>query len=70
MSIRDIADEAGVPLALVGYYYGPKLSLYHAIFRAHAGCIDERLQSQTQAQQDAPPGQLLEEIVKALCCPC
>ncbi|MFP5444603.1 MAG: TetR family transcriptional regulator, partial [Betaproteobacteria bacterium] len=28
VSIRDIADEAGVPLALVGYYYGPKLSLY------------------------------------------
>ena len=27
VSIRDIADEAGVPLALVGYYYGPKLSL-------------------------------------------
>lgn len=69
VSIRDIADEAGVPLALVGYYYGPKLSLYHAIFRAHAGYIDVRLQSLAQAQQAAPPGQLLEEIVKAFVLP-
>jgi len=28
VSIRDIADEAGVPLALVGYYFGPKAELY------------------------------------------
>ncbi|WP_426306660.1 TetR/AcrR family transcriptional regulator [Acidovorax facilis] len=69
VSIRDIADEAGVPLALVGYYYGPKLSLYHAIFREHAGYIDVRLQSLAQAQQAAPPGQLLEEIVKAFVLP-
>ena len=69
VSIRDIADEAGVPLALVGYYYGPKLSLYHAIFRAHAGYIDVRLQSLAQAQQAAPPGQLLDEIVKAFVLP-
>lgn len=69
VSIRDIADEAGVPLALVGYYYGPKLSLYHAIFRAHAGYIDVRLQSLAEAQQKAPPGQLLEEIVKAFVLP-
>jgi len=69
VSIRDIADEAGVPLALVGYYYGPKLSLYHAIFRAHAGYIDVRLQSLAQAQSAAAPGLLLEEIVKAFVLP-
>jgi len=69
VSIRDIADEAGVPLALVGYYYGPKLSLYHAIFRAHAGYIDVRLQSLAQAQAAAAPGLLLEEIVKAFVLP-
>ena len=32
VTIRQIADEAEVPLALVGYYYGPKHELFHAIF--------------------------------------
>ena len=31
VSIRDIAAEAEVPLALVGYYYGAKHELYRAI---------------------------------------
>lgn len=69
VSIRDIADEAGVPLALVGYYYGPKLSLYHAIFRAHAGYIGVRLQSLAEAQRAAAPDQMLDEIVKAFVLP-
>lgn len=69
VSIRDIAEEAGVPLALVGYYYGPKLSLYHAIFRERAGYIGERLESLAAAQRDAAPGQLLEDIVKAFVLP-
>jgi AcrR family transcriptional regulator len=69
VSIRDIADAAGVPLALVGYYYGPKLSLYHAIFRAHAAYIDVRLQSLKQAQQQAGPEGLLTDIVRAFALP-
>ena len=32
VTIRQIAEEAAVPLALVGYYYGPKHELFHAIF--------------------------------------
>jgi AcrR family transcriptional regulator len=32
VTIRQIADEAGVPLALVGYYYGQKHELFQAIF--------------------------------------
>jgi AcrR family transcriptional regulator len=69
VSIRDIADEAGVPLALVGYYFGPKLALYHAIFKARAGTIHERLEALAVAQRSAAPGQLLEEIVKAFVLP-
>jgi AcrR family transcriptional regulator len=69
VSIRDIADAAGVPLALVGYYYGPKLSLYHAIFRAHATYIDVRLRSLRQAQQNAAPDALLLDIVSAFVLP-
>ena len=43
VSLRQIADEAGVPLALVGYYYGPKQDLFHAIFDHWRHTIDERL---------------------------
>ena len=32
VTIRQIADEASVPLALVSYYYGQKHELFHAIF--------------------------------------
>ena len=69
VSIRDIADEAGVPLALVGYYYGPKVELYHEIYRQRSGYIAERLSGLAEAQRTAPPGQLLEEIVKAFVLP-
>ena len=43
VTIRQIADEAGVPLALVGYYYGPKHELFHAIFEHWSHTIEERL---------------------------
>ena len=43
MSIRQIAEEAGVPLALVGYYYGAKHELFHAIFAHWNATIQERL---------------------------
>lgn len=68
-SIRDIADEAGVPLALVGYYFGPKVELYQHIFRERAGYIQARLNALAKAQQEAPPEQQLEEIVKAFVLP-
>lgn len=69
VSIRDIAQEAKVPLALVGYHFGPKLALYHAIFREHANYIQTRLHNLALAQLHAPPGQLLVEIVKAFVLP-
>ena len=43
VSIRQIADEADVPLALVGYYFGPKQALFRAIFAAWSHTIEERL---------------------------
>ena len=43
VSIRRIAAEAGVPLALVGYYYGAKHELFHAIFAHWQPTIDQRL---------------------------
>jgi AcrR family transcriptional regulator len=69
VSIRDIADEAGVPLALVGYYFGPKVELYQQIYRERAGYIQQRLEALKHAQSSASPGQLLDEIVKAFVLP-
>ena len=40
VSIRQIALEAQVPLALVAYYYGQKHELFHAIFAHWRSTID------------------------------
>lgn len=69
VSIRDIAEEAGVQIALVGYYYGRKLELYHEIFRQRAGYIVERLKRLADAVAVAPKKTLLEEIVRAFVVP-
>jgi AcrR family transcriptional regulator len=69
VSIRDIADEAGVQLALIGYYYGPKVSLYHEIYRQRSGYIQERLNALAEAQRSTPKARLLEEIIKAFVLP-
>ena len=42
VSLRQIAAEAGVPLALVGYYHGAKHELFHAIFEHWASNMAER----------------------------
>jgi AcrR family transcriptional regulator len=69
VSIREVAEEAGVPLALVGYYFGPKALLYEQIYRERAGYIQQRLQALALAQEQAAPGELLDEIVKAFVLP-
>jgi len=43
VTIRQIAEEAAVPLALVGYYFGPKHELFHAIFEHWRHTVDERI---------------------------
>lgn len=64
VSIRDIANEAGVQLALIGYYYGQKKDLYHAIFEHWSKVIDERVQGLQQAI-DEPGGDKLFRVVSA-----
>jgi AcrR family transcriptional regulator len=63
VSIRDIATEAGVPLALVGYYYGAKHELYHAIFKSWQGSIDTRLALLQSATQDLSAPDVLERLL-------
>ncbi len=43
VTIRQIADEAGVPMALVGYHYGQKHESFEATFERWSPTIDERL---------------------------
>ena len=68
VTIRQIAEEAAVPLALVGYYYGQKHELFHAIFAHWNRTIEERLAAlQTALTQDS--GDRLRAILEAFVVP-
>lgn len=64
VSLRQIADAAGVPLALVGYYYGQKHELFEAVFAHWQGTIEERLAGLRQALA-APPRERLARLIEA-----
>lgn len=65
VSIRQIAEEAGVPLALVSYYHGQKHELFQAIFDHWRGTVDERLALLALAREGAPGPQMLHRVVEA-----
>lgn len=69
VTIRQIAEEAGVPLALVAYYYGPKQDLFHAVFAHWSHTIDERLAALDATPQDPDDPQTLQRIVEAFVAP-
>lgn len=64
VSLRRIAEEAGVPLALVGYYYGQKHELFEAVFAHWQGTIEDRLNGLRQALA-APLRDRLARLVEA-----
>jgi AcrR family transcriptional regulator len=65
VTIRQIANEASVPLALVGYYYGQKHELFLAIFEHWNGTIEQRLQELRQAQRTPDSADQLSRIIEA-----
>src|SRR3954466_10072304 len=65
VTIRDIADEAGVPLALVGYYFGPKHQLFGAIFEHWGHTIDARLAGLRAVPNDPDDPRTLPAIIEA-----
>lgn len=69
VSIRQIAEEAGVPLALVSYYHGQKHELFKAIFDHWRPTVDERLALLVQALQGPPDAAMLRRVVEALVLP-
>lgn len=69
VSLRQIADEAGVPLALVGYYFGPKNALFEAIFEHWNHTIEERLAALAAVHIDPASTQTLPRIIEAFIAP-
>lgn len=65
VTIRQIADEAAVPLALVGYYYGQKHELFHAIFEHWNRTIEERLAALQSVSHDPRDPETLRRIIEA-----
>ena len=65
VTIRQIAEEAGVPLALVGYHHGQKHELFEAIFAHWNQTIEERLAGLQQAVDRTPASRRLPLIVEA-----
>ncbi len=65
VSIRQIAEEAAVPLALVGYYYGPKQALFQAIFAHWNSTIEERVNALHSITLDADDTGTLPAIIEA-----
>lgn len=64
VTIRQIAAEAQVPPALVGYYYGAKHEMFHAIFAHWLPTIDARL-ARLEAVLDDPRGATVHDVVQA-----
>ena len=69
VSIRQIAQEAQVPLALVGYYFGQKQDLFHAIFEHWSGTIEERLQGLAVVREQPHSRWKLQRIIEAFVAP-
>lgn len=44
-SVRDIADEAGINVAMISYYFGSKEKLMEALFELRVGSIQSRVES-------------------------
>ena len=68
VTIRQIAAEAKVPLALVGYYFGQKQELYDSIFAHWSGTVAQRSVDLREALA-AAKGEQLQRIVSAMVVP-
>ncbi|MEP9352344.1 TetR family transcriptional regulator [Xanthobacter sp. KR7-65] len=65
VSVRDIAARAGVPVALVGYYFGRKPELLATVFEHRQANLDERISRIREVGARGPGPGRVEEIVVA-----
>jgi AcrR family transcriptional regulator len=70
-SVRQIAQKAGVPVALVSYHFGSsKLGVYRRVFESHTPTIvAERNAGLALAELEQDPDRRLASIVKAVLVP-
>ncbi len=67
VTLRTIAREAGVDVALINYYFGPKQQLFDTVFQRRARILnDDRLDALNRARAEADPRPVpLERIIEA-----
>ncbi|MGU3496052.1 TetR/AcrR family transcriptional regulator [Xanthobacteraceae bacterium A53D] len=65
VSVRDIAARAGVPIALVGYYFGRKQELFGTIFEHRQVYIRERITRIEAVDCTAADARAVEALVRA-----
>ena len=69
VSLRDIAQEAGVPQGLIGYYFGSKLELYHELFLTRSHYVKERMASLRSILDGVPENRRLRAMTEAFVIP-
>lgn len=69
VTIRQVADAASVPLALIGYYYDHKEGLFRAIFAHHGHLHQEPLRALDEARRMAGEPGALRRVVEAFVLP-
>lgn len=61
-SVRDIADEAGVNIAMISYYFGSKEKLMEALFAQRSDDINMQIESLLH-NEEISPMQKMENLV-------
>lgn len=71
VTMRKIASEAGVDLALAGYHFGKKMDLFEAVFKRRAAELNRtRLEALRKCQAEAgEQGPTIEKIIEAFLMP-
>jgi AcrR family transcriptional regulator len=65
VTLRTVARQAGVDLALINYYFGPKQQLFDTVFQRRARILNEdRLKALNAARAESDPVPL-EKIIEA-----
>ena len=66
VSIRDVANEAGVDTALLHYYFGTKLGLFDAVFKRRADILNaDRFASLDAYEREAGGAPTAEGVIAA-----